>query len=653
MLLNLTLTTKIIISNPIWWNQNTSYSTAIKLMAAAPQTSSQRETDYSSWSNSRLISRIAELERQLDSHTGRYLSPTEDPSSPKSPTEKDLAPASGDFTRIRPRHSSPARLREIDPSKYNTRFIVLKFAYLGQRYNGYEHANGNVTPLATIEEELWKALRKSRLIFPKNVGNTDNLDDGDRRSLRPYTINWEGCQYSKCGRTDRGVSAFGQVIGIRVRSSRPKPSTKCKGPSATLENDKLLCSARPDESLRDDPLTGFDVSDLGESEGETWDDIADELPYLQILNSVLPDDIRVLAWCPRPPSDFDARFSCRERRYRYFFTQPAFSPTPGPLGLLKGVGNETGVRSKSNFREGWLDIDAMREGAKRFVGVHDFRNFCKVDTSKQMTNFVRNIFHADIELVNTKTCLPAYLGTSDFRPLETNGIEQISESPRNYSPFAPQIYTFTVHGNAFLWHQVRHMAAILFLIGQGLEAPSIISELLDVTTNPRKPTYEIASDAPLVLWDCIFPDEAGDSREDALEWIYSGDPRTLNSRSGKGDGKFGLGGTVENIWTVWRRRKIDEILAGNLLNLSVSRGNKSALDRGGFKSSTVDMLPRSQKVFYGGNGAKMGGKYVPVMRKQKMDTVEVLNAKYLSNRQRRAIQDEDDEVENSRPDGCP
>src|SRR5207247_7611422 len=107
---------------------------------------------------------------------------------------------------------------------------------------------------------------------------------------------------------------------------------------------------------------------------------------------------------------------------------------------------------------GWLDIDAMREGTKRLVGVHDFRNFCKVDTSKQMTNFVRNIFHADIELVNTKNCLPAYLGPSGFQSLETNGIEQISELPGNHSPFAPQIYTFTVHGNAFLWHQVRHMA---------------------------------------------------------------------------------------------------------------------------------------------------------------------------------------------------
>ena len=64
------------------------------------------------------------------------------------------------------------------------------------------------------------------------------------------------------------------------------------------------------------------------------------------------------------------------------------------------------------------------------------------------------------------------------------------------------------------------------------------------------------------------------------------------------------------------------------------------------------MLPRSQKVFCGGNGAKLGGQYVPVMRKRKMDTVEVLNANYLSRREKRAIQ-HDDKVKNSRSDGYP
>ena len=70
---------------------------------------------------------------------------------------------------------------------------------------------------------------------------------------------------------------------------------------------------------------------LVDSEESTpaFDDVKDELPYIQLLNRVLPEDIRVLAWCPNPPADFSARFNCKERRYRYFFTQPAYAPVPG------------------------------------------------------------------------------------------------------------------------------------------------------------------------------------------------------------------------------------------------------------------------------------------------------------------------------------
>ena len=105
--------------------------------------------------------------------------------------------------------------RKFDPSKHSTRLIALKLAYLGKRYNGFEYHTNNPTPLPTIEEELWKALNKSRLIIPD-----------DTNPLQPGEVNWEGCEYSKCGRTDKGVSAFGQVIGIRVRSNRPQEEKK-------------------------------------------------------------------------------------------------------------------------------------------------------------------------------------------------------------------------------------------------------------------------------------------------------------------------------------------------------------------------------------------------------------------------------------------
>ncbi len=38
----------------------------------------------------------------------------------------------------------------------------------------------------------------------------------------------------------------------------------------------------------------------------------------------------------------------------------------------------------------------------------------------------------------------------------------------------------TISGHAFLMHQVRCMAGILFLIGNGLETPDIVKHMLDI-----------------------------------------------------------------------------------------------------------------------------------------------------------------------------
>jgi tRNA pseudouridine38/39 synthase len=48
------------------------------------------------------------------------------------------------------------------------------------------------------------------------------------------------------------------------------------------------------------------------------------------------------------------------------------------------------------------------------------------------------------------------------------------------------------------------MVAVLFLIGAKKERPEVVPWLLDVQTNPRKPLYDMASELPLVLYDCGF-----------------------------------------------------------------------------------------------------------------------------------------------------
>lgn len=160
--------------------------------------------------------------------------------------------------------------------------------------------------------------------------------------------------------------------------------------------------------------------------------ISEEIRYTHILNQVLPPDIRVLAWVPVDPS-FSARFSCLKRTYRYFF--PCAD----------------------------LDVALMNTAAQRFVGNHDFRNLCKMDVANGVTNFQRTILSAEVKLADQE--------------------RKVEEQ----NPF--QMYAFQVTGQAFLYHQVRCMMAILFLIGQRMEKPEIIDELFDIETNPRKPQY--------------------------------------------------------------------------------------------------------------------------------------------------------------------
>jgi tRNA pseudouridine38/39 synthase len=566
---------------------------------------------YEAWTQEQLIARIHELEQQ----TGQNKS-----SAAKAP-ETDTAAIPN--ASINPQETTPASIpfrkppkappKAFDASKYSTRLIALKFAYLGQKYNGFEHHKNNSTPLPTIEEEMWKALVKTRLINPiPTTGNTTDYNRADRKTFVTWDregadVNWDGCEYSKCGRTDRGVSAFGQVIGVRVRSSKPLPK-------------------RPvdDTGSQEETKEGEEASNQLDSESETptkqFNELTDELPYIQLLNRVLPPDIRVYAWCPNPPEDFSARFSCKERRYKYFFTNPCFAPVPGSAGMYS-TGDST------TMREGQLDIEAMQKACKSLMGLHDFRNMCKIDASKQLTNFKRRIFYAGIEEVSPLS-VPVYLSH-----------QAISSGDQ------PKTYAFVLHGSAFLWHQVRSIVAILFLIGQRLESPDLVPQLLDIETNPTRPKYEMASDAPLVLWDCIFPaehevqssEERETGYEDRLQWIYVGDEGGIEPKSkstGKGGGpslagrgKWGRGGVIDDVWEVWRGNKIDETLSALLLDKIAGLG-QATLDEESAGQDVVGISKGGPRVFDGGNTGKAKGNYIPVLKRERQETVEVVNERY-------------------------
>lgn len=281
--------------------------------------------------------------------------------------------------------------KQFDFTRCHYRRVLLKFLYFGWDYQGLavqEDTN------QTIEHHLFHALTKSCLIQSRETAN-----------------------YHRCGRTDKGVSAYGQVISITLRSKyAPEDQSKC--------------------------------------------DLTCEMPYCKILNRLLPKEIRIVAWMPIPDDmkEFSARFDCKQRKYKYYFP-------------------------RSN-----LNILSMQETCKRIIGAHDFRHLCKMDVGNGVTEFIRNVHNASIEPVDTKDC----------------------DNPTS-------MYALVIEGNAFLWHQIRCIMAVLLLIGQGLETPDVVDQLLDVNSHPRKPQYNMALDVPLNLFHCAY------EMEDTNSWVYDRD----------------------------------------------------------------------------------------------------------------------------------
>ncbi|XP_029934103.1 tRNA pseudouridine(38/39) synthase [Myripristis murdjan] len=339
-----------------------------------------------------LIQRIKELEGEVE----RLKSQLRVQDGAEADTAATARPGPGEHTHCEPNGGTnrkkgrkAGKERPFDFSAHPRRHVALRLAYLGWAYQGFAVQENTDN---TVEARLFEALLKTRLIQDRQSSN-----------------------YHRCGRTDKGVSAFSQVITIDLRSTQ-----SCGGLGVTLP-------------------ASVDASSETKAAGS-------ELPYVKMLNRVLPQDIRMLDWAP-VAEGFSARFDCQSRTYRYYFPR------------------------------GSLDVAMMADAAKRYEGTHDFRNVCKMDVGNGVLQFQRTILSASVKPVQ-----PQHMSSTD---------------PHD-------IFIFEIKGLAFLYHQVRCMMAVLLLIGQKLEAPEIINQLLDVDRNPRKPQYSMAVDYPLVLYDCHF-----------------------------------------------------------------------------------------------------------------------------------------------------
>jgi len=304
---------------------------------------------------------------------------------------------------------SENKRRKFDFKRSKQRHIALKLLYFGWDYGGLAQQSLDDN---TVEGHLFKALRKTCLIESR-----------------------ESCNYNRCGRTDKGVSSCGQVVNLDIRSN------------LIDENDPQNVGLfTPDGYIGDDSVsTGKQLC---------------EINYVDTLNRVLPDHIRVLAWAP-VNKEFSSRFDCQSRSYSYIFPR------------------------------GDLCIGSMREALSHFIGHHDFRNLCSLDLKNGVLDHHRTIFKASIE------------------PIRSIDVK-VDQDANPYT-----FYEIHIVGKAFLYHQIRCIMTVLFLVGTKKESPEVVRDLLDIKKCKSKPNYNCASSLPLNLFECEYA-----SDKFPLGWKY-------------------------------------------------------------------------------------------------------------------------------------
>ncbi|GJJ09269.1 hypothetical protein Clacol_003491 [Clathrus columnatus] len=447
------------------------------------------------------------------------------------------------------------------------RKIALKFCYSGQEYNGMAFQKDK-TPLPTVEGVLFNALTQTRLIDP-NKG-------------------FEGCGWERCGRTDRGVSAAGQVISLWVRSAINDGIIPDSDQTETASSQGVL---NPDDVNDELPLLTVDAGSSFSSRvtrSQRSSIATSEIPYIQVLNRVLPSTIRIIAWSPVAET-FSARFSCQFRHYKYFF--PATKD---------------------------LSIPRMEDAVGRLVGSHDFRNLCTLDGSRQIDNYIRHISHAEISQIGP------------------------DESAMDIGP----MYVFNLIGNAFLYNQVRNIMAILFLVGSGLEEPHVLSSLMNgdpknpvppyrpgekIEVVDRKPSYQMAIGLPLVLWDCGYLTED-------VKWQTDDDPPTAT-----GETESVITSNVRHqLSSIYMRSRIRSVIDGHFLRAS-SRYHDLPYTPLPFtddeaRDATLTHEKTTLNIPVGAGVHIRTAKYIPLLNRARGDTSEAVNERWRQGRGKKRLE---------------
>lgn len=170
------------------------------------------------------------------------------------------------------------------------------------------------------------------------------------------------------------------------------------------------------------------------------------------LNSILDRDIRIHSFEIAPPG-FHARFSATFRRYRFRIADGPVAKDPLQGRYTLWLAHE-------------LDLDLMRDGAKEFIGLHDFNSFCK-----------------------------ARAGATTIRRMKSIKITR--------NPDLGGVIEIELIADAFCHNMVRAIVGGLIAVAQGSAQKSEITHVLKVAQ--KRAPFKVATPEGLTLVEIGYP----------------------------------------------------------------------------------------------------------------------------------------------------
>ena len=332
------------------------------------------------------------------------------------------------------------------PAKAPKRKVAVFIAYVGLGYAGMQRNPGQ----KTIESELERAFHEAGVISDSNFGD-------------PAKVQW-----SRAARTDKGVSAVGQVVALRMQMEA----------------------------------------------GATMDALRER------INAKLPDTVRVLG-IRRVTNGFNAKQQCDRRLYEYVL--PVFAFNPHACAKLS---REERVAAFEARKSALGEEQARQQEGDEFDGkTEEERYAAKLEELRKEESAGGWEWTEDVRQ-RVKDTLSQYLGTHNFHNFAAR-VKYTDSNAKRYmvrfdvsEPFevcGVRLVRCTVLGQSFMLNQIRKMIGAMLATVRGSACENYMKEAL---SSPVPINTPLAPELGLFLHECVFKaynDKWGQGHHDSGE----------------------------------------------------------------------------------------------------------------------------------------